>query len=195
MMSAALVVTLALGVSAAPCDSRVITDAKVLSTRLVTAAPACAESLVASAAVAIVPAVRLVAADSVQLLSPARAAAALWLLGEDPTVDVRVAALEASAARCQRGEGAECVRVLSRFVIDVDDEVSWLARDRLLAIDVDAALFGAPVAYKVEAIATLGVMAERASSPQALHALEDLALDVDPEVSERAHAAIARIQP
>lgn len=157
--------------------------------------PADSPSAVAGAVLAPDPATRLLAADRVALLSSARAAAALVLLAGDPVVEVRVAALEASAARCRRGEGAPCTMVLARFVEDGADEVSWLARDLLLPYDARSALTGASPAYKVDAISSLAVLAERGERAAAIGALELLALDLDAEVSERARNALAQVQP
>ena len=80
----------------------------------------------------------------------------LWQLSFDTEPDVRQAALDAATHRCTNESSDVCAAMLGFFIDDIITEISWTARDRLMPIDVDAALRDASVAYKLDLLTELG---------------------------------------
>ncbi len=118
------------------------------------------------------------------------ALARLWLLGHDDDLEVRVSAVHASASWCRADSTMPCRAVLAAFINDPDDEVSWTARDLLLDEDPWAALQGAPVPYRLEAVSRLSSRLSMSGSPKVRSILERLAADADPSVRAAAQMAV-----
>lgn len=134
--------------------------------------------------------VRASAALALAKVGNTRGFAALWLLGQDREVGVRVAALEGTADWCRAQRTVPCAVALGPFLRDASEEVSWTARDRLLVHDPTAALRGAPPAYRREAISQITALLERHGDPRLREALAELARDKDPTVRQAAAMAL-----
>ena len=141
------------------------------------------------------PAMRAAAAVALAGESSSRALAGLWLASRDADPEVRLAAMEASRARCAETRQAGCRRTLVWFVGDSDTEVSYGARDGLLLEDPALALDGAPLAYRREAVGLLVSRAERHGFAIARRGLELLSQDPDNAVREAARRALESVTP
>ena len=141
------------------------------------------------------PTMRALAASVLADQDPSKALAALWILSRDSDVEVRLAALESSRARCERARQPSCQRTLIWFIGDADLDVSFGARDGLLQDDPALAFAGAPLAYRRDAVATLASQAERHGFEVARRGLELLAQDADAAVRDGARRALEAVTP
>jgi len=128
------------------------------------------------------PLLATAAADSVQ------ASAGLWLLAHDEARFVRERARDAVRERCGADTSALCEALFALFIEDPEPEIAWGARDALLTRAPAVALFAAPSAYKLDAVAMLANLREREGAPAVEVALGILSADPDPDVRAAARA-------
>ena len=126
-------------------------------------------------------------AAGVAAADPADAATArLRALSADPASDVRRAALDAVGRAAPLLPAAVASLRLALFRDDVEQDIAWEARDRLLDRAADLALAGASTEYKIDALTILLTRCRRDGATAVQAALRLLVADNDPAVRDAA---------
>lgn len=110
----------------------------------------------------------------------------IWLAANSPDSQDRLQAYARATQACDNETPTVCRGLIAMFADDSEPSIGWDARDRLLTIDVDAALEGASAEYKLDLLSRLAGGALLAPGAAQWVILDTLVQDPNAEIQEAA---------